>query len=115
MLDLNSTLVSIRERSIGELLDLSLRVWRSMFWPLLVAGLIGMLPCLLFNWWWLSGMPHEDFDDNRHYMIGLLLLSWWELPLATAPITALLGQGMFQRKLDYRRAVRDIVHCVLRN
>jgi len=111
MLDLNSTLVSIRERSIGELLDLSLRVWRSMFWPLLVAGLIGMLPCLLFNWWWLSGLPHEDFDDNQHYMFGLLLLSWWELPLATAPITSLLGQGMFQRKLDYRRAVRDIVQC----
>lgn len=111
MLDLNSTLVAIRERSIGDLLDLGLRVWRSMFWPLLVAGIIGMGPCLLFNWWWLSGMPHEDFDDNQRYVVGLLLLSWWELPLATTPITALLGQGMFQRKLDYRRATRDLFQC----
>jgi hypothetical protein len=111
MLDLNSTLVAIRERSIGDLLDLGLRVWKAMFWPLLVAGLIGILPCMGFNWWWLSKLPHEDFGDDRYYMIGLLLLSWWELPLATAPITVLLGQGMFQRKLDYRRAARELVQC----
>ncbi len=111
MLDLNSTLVAIRERTIGDLLDLGLRVWRAMFWPLLVAGMIGMLPCLLFNWWWLSNLPHEDFADNQYYMLGLLLLSWWELPVASAPITVLLGQGMFQRQLDYRRATRELVQC----
>lgn len=111
MLDLNSTLVAIRERSIGDLLDLGLRVWRAMFWPLLVAGLIGMLPCMAFNWWWLSKLPLEDFADNQYYIFGLLLLSWWQLPLATAPITVLLGQGMFQRKLDYRRAARELVQC----
>jgi len=111
MLDLNSTLVVIRERSIGDLLDLGLRVWRAMFWPLLGAGLIGMLPCLLFNWWWLSRLPLEDFADKRYYLSGVLLLSWWQLPLATAPLTVLLGQGMFQRQLDYRRAARELIQC----
>lgn len=111
MLDLNNTLVAIRERSIGELLDLGLRVWRAMFWPLLVAGLIGILPCLGFNWWWLNRLPLEDFADKRYYVIATLLLSWWELPLATAPLTALLGQGMFQRQLDYRRATRELIQC----
>lgn len=109
MLDLNRTLVAIRERSIGDLLDLGLRVWRSMFWPLLAAGLIGMLPCLAFNWWWLSKLPLEEFADKQFYVLGAILLSWWELPLATAPITVLLGQGMFQRQLDYRRAARELI------
>ncbi|MGC4001667.1 MAG: hypothetical protein QM811_00315 [Pirellulales bacterium] len=101
MTDLNTTLIAIRERGLPEICDLGLRVLRTQFKPLFLAALIGMLPCALFNWWWLSKLPHENMGDRMYYAFGLLLLGWWQLPWATAPLTLVLGQVMFQQRIDF--------------
>jgi hypothetical protein len=107
MINLNNTLLVVRERTFAELCDLSLHIIRQLFKPLLVVALWGMIPCALFNYWWLWKLPLESIGDTKQYLFLLVLLGWWQWPLATAPMTLILGQAMFQRKVDYRRAWAD--------
>ena len=91
------TLTQIRERSFLDLLDLSLSVVRARPVVLAVTAFVGILPWAVLNYWVLS-------DPN----LELPLLTWiillaMEAPWATAPLTVVLGDLMFQMPLRLPR------------
>jgi len=107
MADLNNTLIAIRERSLWEICDLGLQVVRGHARTLLLAGAAGMVPFALFNWWYLRNLPLDTQPASLMYTYRLILLMYYELPLATALLTLILGQIMFQRLTNFRRALGE--------
>lgn len=100
-MQLDKTRISIRERSLLELLDLALRVLREHAGPLAMAFLAGALPVALVNHWLLAaGLPTDSIDsaDLVGYVMASSWLICWEVPLATAPLTLYLGQALFVEK-----------------
>ncbi len=86
------TLVTIRERPLAELLDLALVVVRRRPVALGLAALGGILPFGALNAWIFSRAEFEEFR-------GLPFLLWVaEAPLATAPLTVVLGALMFGQR-----------------
>ena len=109
-MQLSNIRIAIRERDLLDILDLSLRVVRAHALPLFLAALAGCVPLALFNAWLLSDKGSRiDFDINGpgEYLFQLLLLWFWQMPLAAAPITLLLGQVMFQQQPDARRIAKE--------
>ena len=82
------TLIQIRERSFLDLLDLSLYVVRARPVVLALTALAGIAPWAALNYWLLS-------DPDFPTMIWILLLIL-EVPWATAPLTLVLGDLMFE-------------------
>lgn len=85
------TLVLIRERPLMDLLDLALVVVRRRPATLGLAALAGIAPFAAFNAWL--------FAAAWDLAPGVPLFLWWfEAPLATAPLTLVLGGIMFGRR-----------------
>ena len=89
---IDHTTIVVRERSLPELYDLALLVWRRYLWPLFILGVIGCVPFVLFNWWLLSA---PETDRSWGYWYWCLLLLAIQGPFATEPITAYLGSALF--------------------
>jgi hypothetical protein len=101
-LNLDHTLVEIRERPFLELLDLSLVVARGRPLPLLAAAMAGTVPFVILN---ALILPSEG-----PAVFGSLLLAYWmEAPLATAPLTLVLGALMFDERPTARGVLRKLV------
>ena len=108
---LDTTRISIRERTFVDVLDLALHVIRAHAWPLAAALAVGVLPMMLLNAWLLGprvqtlpvgGPPTE-------YMWLMLCLVLWEMPLATAPLTLYLGQTLFLERTRPGRIALDLL------
>ena len=81
-------LISIRERRQIDLFDLALVVVRRRPWPLLWASVGGCAPFFALNAWVFAG------SGQAGPTLGFLLW-WFEAPLASAPLTVVLGGMMF--------------------
>ena len=115
-MQLDRTRITIRERGLFDILDLGLRVMYVYAGPLLAAAALGMGPLLLINMWLLSGsLPDpslydlNDWLDREEYHSALfrydyllLLLTSWQIPLATAPITLYLGTAVFEDRPSFK-------------
>ena len=114
-MQLDSTRIAIRERDLTEILDLALRVVRVYAWQLIATCALGAIPFALMNWWLLDHWGHFHFDaesakdQSALYVLMMSLLVMWEIPLAAAPATLLLGQAMFLQKADVSRTFRDLL------
>lgn len=86
--------VTVRERSLPELYDLALLVWRRHPLRLPTVAAAALLPWALLDWWLVSGGGAHDW---WRYGLLLLLVSA-QIPLATAPITAWLGGMLFAER-----------------
>ena len=84
------TLIVIRERSFLDLLDLALLVIRQRPLWLALAAVAGIAPWAALNLWLLS-----DPEFPRYFWVMLLIL---ETPWATAPLTLVLGDLMFEQR-----------------
>jgi hypothetical protein len=104
-MQLNETRIAIRERTYGEILDLTLRVIRAQAAPLFAAFVAGVVPFLAFNHWLLTPVGN---DDDAGYWWGSLVLMVWEMPLATAAITLYLGHAVFAERPSARRVLADL-------
>src|SRR3954453_3387104 len=94
----------IRERSLLDLLDLSLVVVRQKPMTLGLAALFGIAPFAALNAWLFSSMSEIDS--------GLALLLWMvEAPLASAPLTLALGGLMFGQKPTFGRVVQTLLRA----
>ena len=109
-MQLDRTSIAIRERGYLDILDLALQVVRRHAGPLLAALAAGVLPFALLNHWLLAGYLQTEFDVPfpAGYCLLMLLLVFWEIPLATAPATLYLGEAMFHGKADRRRIAGDL-------
>lgn len=110
-MQLDRASIAIRERGYLDILDLALQVVRRHAGPLLAALAAGIAPLAVLNHWLLAGYLETEFDVPfpAWYWLLMLVLVFWEIPLATAPATLYLGDGMFNRKIDRRRLARDLL------
>jgi hypothetical protein len=115
-MQLDNTRVTIREREFLDVLDLTLRLARAEALPWLAASIIGTLPFALLNYWLLENWPTYDYGRpdaaGGVYILRLVGLTLWELPLATAAATTYLGQSMFFTKPTARRIAGDVYRAM---
>lgn len=108
---IDQTRVAIRERTWLDNLDLSLHFIAVNFRGCALAALIGAVPFILLNVALVSlalgGTLSESFEVDMFLLSTLLVIL--EAPLATAPLTLLLGQVMFVDKGDFRKLWRDLL------
>jgi hypothetical protein len=106
----DQTRVAIRERTWLDNLDLALHFIRANFKNCVQAALLGAVPFTLLNvglvYAALGDTLIEEFESEMFFLSGLLVVL--EVPLATAPLTLLLGQVMFVEKADFAKLVRDL-------
>jgi hypothetical protein len=98
------TLIQIRERSFLDLLDLTLYVVRARAAVLCLTALAGIAPWAALNYWLLS---EPDFPTMA--WIVLLVL---EVPWATAPLTLVLGDLMFEVPPRLPRIMKTLLVCL---
>lgn len=87
------TLIAVRERSMLDLLDLALVVIRERPRTLGLTAMLGICPFLALNAYVLFPAMRAAGPDNE--FLALLAIAF-ELPLATAPLTMVLGTLMFR-------------------
>jgi hypothetical protein len=102
----DKTRIAIRERDLPDLFDLALHLVRAHWLALLIASVIGAAPFAVLNYWLLSDLPLVEVEDYNWYVLRMVLLVLFEMPLAAVPATLLLGQAMFWQRFDVRRIVR---------
>jgi len=102
---LDQNRIAIRQRSFVDVLDLALRTIRVYTWQLAAAFALGVLPIMALNAWLLADFAEPDVEIPLPsetvvympgtYMMYMVVLLFFEVPLATAPITLYLGQALF--------------------
>ena len=97
------TLIVIRERSFLELLDLALLVVRDCPVQLGLAAACGVAPFAALNVWLLS-----DAAFPRVFWVWLVLM---EMPWATAPLTLVLGDLMFEVRPRPKRILKVLANA----
>lgn len=116
-MQLDNTRIVIRERDFLDILDLSLRVLRSYFFPWFTLSLLVALPLGLFNAWLLSsagpfaalqGTPGDGGGDRAIYAYRLIVLTVWEMPLAAAAVTRYFGHALFLDRPSAGRIAREL-------
>jgi hypothetical protein len=98
------TLVQIRERSYLEVLDLALVVIRHRPWSLGLAALAGILPFAALN--------ARLTSDPEFSLVLFTILVLLEIPWATAPLTAVLGDLMFDRRPTVGRVAGRLMRAM---
>jgi hypothetical protein len=100
------TLVQIRERPLVDVLDLALVVVRNRPVTLGLAALLGIAPFAMLNAFVFQGI--KDLAPGIPLFLWLL-----EAPLATAPLTVVLGGLMFEQKPTIGRVVSTIARSAV--
>lgn len=113
-MQLDRSRIAISERSWADNLDLALHVLRSFGGPLLVCGVLAIVPLAVLNHlflqWLFPDLWAEEETMGILYWIACLVMI--EAPLATAPMTLYLGQALFQEKPQPRTVARDFASCL---
>jgi hypothetical protein len=108
---IDQTRVAIRERSWLDNLDLALHFIRVNFRSCLSAAVAGAAPFILLNVLMVSltlgSSLSEEFEFDMAFLGTVLVLL--EVPLATAPLTLLLGQVMFVEQANAGKIARDLL------
>jgi len=108
---IDQTRVAIRERTWLDSLDLALHFIRVNFRGCLGAALAGAAPFILLNVLLVSltlgGGLSEGFEFDMFFFSTVLVLL--EAPLATAPLTLLLGQVMFVERASPGKIGQDLL------
>ena len=106
--------IVVRERGLLELLDLALRVMHTHAGPLAAAWIAGALPAAAFNAWLLGGFAAGGLDGSPPfgYLFLMTVMIVWELPLAAAPMTLLLGQALFDARPRAAQIASDLLRAL---
>lgn len=112
-MQLDNTRISIRERSLAEVLDLALHVIREFFQPWLGTSLLAMVPLALVNYaliGWMADstyVSYEDGDFPARFLWNMTLLVILEAPLAGIFTVAYLGPAVFMEEKTIRQVILD--------
>lgn len=97
--------IVIRQRNHLDVMDLALRVIREFAGPLALAFAAGVVPAMCLNYWLLADYADLDSPEVAFgewgvmpYLLRMMLLVVWEMPLATAPLTLYLGRALFSER-----------------
>jgi hypothetical protein len=99
-MNLDQMTIAVRRRTLAELYDLALLVLRRHLLPLTTLAVLGALPWVLLDRWLL-----DDLNDPTLAWYFLFVLALAQAPLATAALTAYLGEAMFNPQPSVRRAI----------
>lgn len=114
-MQLDKTEIVIRQRSMAELMDLSLVVLRRHGLKIAAASAVFGIPLLIANILsihWMLGeaaiMATEDTEDSEfllqwRHALHLLALFVLQFPLASLPATMFLGNQVFYEQLTFRQ------------
>ena len=107
---LDETRIVIRYRSKADVLDLAMKVLRVYAGPIFRWLTLGVAPLFLLNTWLLSDFRLYDYiwGFPLSYVLLTTLLVFFEMPLATAPLTLFLGQAVFLPQPDRKALFRDL-------
>ena len=111
-MQLDQTKITIRERSLGELLDLAFRFTVLYFKPLFCCTVILVIPFAIFNWWVTHPIVALDntAESNWRCIWYMSQLVFLEAPLATIITTLFLGRVMFLQEVSYRSLIKESWH-----
>ncbi len=118
-MQLENTLITVRNRDNYDLLDLTIIVMRSNFLRYLQLAAIGWLPWLILDFLLLlpiAGINIQDFESIRIfdqtslylrfiYLFSLLFIL--QAPFALIPLTFYIGQEMFQVRPTFKDALKN--------
>jgi len=128
-MELDKTAIVIRQRSVPDLIDLSLVVVRSYWKPLLTYAAVGVVPFWLFNTIILR--PFCDYDSilmydsfaidegpyRVRYVMFLMGFVFLQTPIAMLGVTYFLGHTLFLQPTSFRElrsiAVKMLLGLVL--
>lgn len=100
-MNLEDLSVAVRERPLSELFDLALLLARRHAARLALLAMVGIAPWAALDWLLLAGTDPEQ-PAALAWLVVLLVA---QAPIATAPITAYLGEAMFSRQPTVRGAL----------
>lgn len=100
-MNLDHLTLAVRERTLGELCDLALLLVRRHLRDLSMLAAIGAAPWIILNVVLMQVLPDRDWLGLAWLVVFMLL----QAPLATAPITAYLGEAMFAHQVQPRQAL----------
>ncbi len=105
-MNLDAATVVLRQRTPVEIVDLALLVCRRHWLAIPFLAVAGALPWALLDAWLVSGSaPSVDEDAAWARWFPYMLLVAAQVPVATAPLTAFLGQALFDHRPDAGRAL----------
>jgi hypothetical protein len=110
-MQLDNTRITVRERSLPEILDLALHVIREYFQPWLATTLLAALPLALVNYGlvgWMADVDYDEGDFPLRFLWNMTLLVYIEAPLASIFTVAYLGPAVFLERRSIREVVRDV-------
>jgi hypothetical protein len=114
MMELDKTSIVLRQRSLLDIIDLSLVVVRVYRRPLLICSAIGVIPFFIINF--LVLQPMLDFESLFAFNQGIIDEGWLrfrhsafqagliltEAPIALLAVTHFLGQAVFFERPSLR-------------
>lgn len=115
-MQLDKTLVVVRERSVSDILDLALQMSRIHLWPLTITLCLGVIPLATINYFltvWMLGMvPDVPLSDESasgviRFVWTMILLVVIEAPLASVFATSYLGKAVFLQAPRIGTVVRE--------
>ncbi len=117
-MQLDSTRIAIRERSLLDTFDLALHVLRDYFKPLLITFFVAVIPLMVINDLLIGWIMDVEYREAFFYLeeYGAIWRFWWnmtclvfiEAPLASVFMTSYLGQAVFVARPSYRDVFRDV-------
>lgn len=117
-MQLDNTRITIRERTLGENLDLALHVIWEFFQPWLATTLLAVVPLAVINYALIGWMADLDYGEGNaawllentylfRYLWNMTLLIYLEAPLVGNFSTAYLGPAVFMERKTIRQVVLD--------
>ena len=112
-MQLDNTRITVRERSLPEILDLALHVIREYFQPWLLTTLWVIVPLALLNYGligWMAAPSYVGYVDGEvplRFLWNLTLLVYLESPLVSAVSVAYLGPAVFLEQRSIRQVLAD--------
>ena len=109
-MQLDRTLIVVRERGVLDILDLSLLVLRRYARPVALTFLMGALPLAVLNHFLIGSIPDFEYRDETLavYVWLMVVLVAFESQLAGVFTTAYLGKSVFLRSPKMSEVIRDV-------
>jgi len=104
----DQTFIAIRERSVLEILDLSLHVLVDHFRPLFWLLVIGAAPWVVLDYLLLGWINQSELLSPFLYYWLMMLLVVSQAQVGTTFMTRYLGQAMFEGRPSIASTIRDV-------
>ncbi|TXH05444.1 MAG: hypothetical protein E6R05_02020 [Candidatus Moraniibacteriota bacterium] len=119
-MNFDDTELVIRQRSMSDLFDMTLRVWEKYNWRLITVFLLGCFPFAMLNMYLLGWMVTEDgllsaelidsaaWLTRTRYFYDYGMLVFLEMQIAGIFATALLGEVTFKQNPTTWQLVKSV-------